>query len=942
MVTTFKGLANKWIVLALLLASLGAVLAITLLPLGAQTGPIEFPENSEEAVADFTAVDPEGTSSATTWAVVTDATLSDDIDADDVADSALFAISKDGVLTFNDAPDFEAPAGGTADDSNTYSLVISAKVGSETSYEVVTVEVTNVDEPADTGIELSLVQPREGSRIRVLFTDKVGNPFLGADGASLSPAINADYPTGAAASGIVDPDRGKDDADTTAIPAEDVNWQWSRGSSRTGTFTDIEDATGPVYTVVDDDRTRYLRVTATYEDREGEGKTLMATSIYPTLLLRRDNVAPKFADNVPATPDPIDLPQAEIADGSGEGTVVGSYAAARETAHGERLTYFLEGATTAAQADFFQIDRATGQVTVGLGKTIQDEADTHANVEGEVEPSGGFIVRIRAVDGYEDIQANPITQNFGTGDLTITVDGEDENPVFSAGKTSHEFDENAAVDTAFYDFNAHDPETSGSGEATFALSGPDMGDFTLAADGGLTFNAIPNFESPADANKDNIYEITVKASAASTIGGDAQPEKSTSINVMVTVKNVDEPGEVALSARNPRIGVPISARVVSDTDGAVSGITWRWERDDQGSAGSPSTCSAITADQWEAAKGDGANMATYTPQLADDGKCLRAVASYTDPAGTGGTANEVSDVAVVKARNLAPMFEEGMETRYVQENTLVTGVVVEDDDGTTASTATPNADLVTADDSNDAEPDATDGPIDYNLSGPDAMYFTIDSTGDPDLTDSAGGTVAPVAGQIRVSSAGSGKLDYETRRTYRVTVTATDRSGLSNSISVVINITDLDEGPEIMQGRLAVSGPPLIAYTSMSTDDVATYTVVGVDANGTTWDLSGDDAGDFSISADGVLTFNSPPNHASPMDANGDNAYEVTIEAESGMSMDTLDVTVTVGMMVAAEARTDISQYTNQERFDLDGNGIVDDSEVRQVLRIWAQDNPGN
>ena len=46
-----------------------------------------------------------------------------------------------------------------------------------------------------------------------------------------------------------------------------------------------------------------------------------------------------------------------------------------------------------------------------------------------------------------------------------------------------------------------------------------------------------------------------------------------------------------------------------------------------------------------------------------------------------------------------------------------------------------------------------------------------------------------------------------------------------------------------------------------------------------------------------MLTFNTPPDFASPADANGDNIYEVTVEATSGDgdSEADKDVTVTVG-----------------------------------------------
>ena len=51
------------------------------------------------------------------------------------------------------------------------------------------------------------------------------------------------------------------------------------------------------------------------------------------------------------------------------------------------------------------------------------------------------------------------------------------------------------------------------------------------------------------------------------------------------------------------------------------------------------------------------------------------------------------------------------------------------------------------------------------------------------------------SGQIKV---GTGtKLDYETKSSYMVTVTATDSFGLSDSVDVIITVTDVNEGPTI-------------------------------------------------------------------------------------------------------------------------------------------------
>ena len=62
----------------------------------------------------------------------------------------------------------------------------------------------------------------------------------------------------------------------------------------------------------------------------------------------------------------------------------------------------------------------------------------------------------------------------------------------------------------------------------------------------------------------------------------------------------------------------------------------------------------------------------------------------------------------------------------------------------------------------------------YALSGDDEMYFTIDNMG-----------------QIKVGA--DAMLDYETKETYMVTVTATDSQMATDTIDVTIMVTDVDE-----------------------------------------------------------------------------------------------------------------------------------------------------
>ena len=122
------------------------------------------------------------------------------------------------------------------------------------------------------------------------------------------------------------------------------------------------------------------------------------------------------------------------------------------------------------------------------------------------------------------------------------------------------------------------------------------------------------------------------------------------------------------------------------------------------------------------------------------------------------------------------------------------------------------------------------------------------------------------------------------------TYTVADGSGddaLTDTGTVTVSVT-----PKV--SRIEPPGSGQIVYEENGTGSVATYTAVG----SPTWQLKGDDSGDFSIDSGGGLTFNSPPDFESPADADGLNDYAVTVVAtvRSGGSTVSapLDVTVTV------------------------------------------------
>ena len=140
--SSYKGASRALGVTALL-----AVLAVGLLFLlpgglvrAQDAGTIGYPENGTDAVATFTAVDPEA--DHITWSL-------SGVDAD------RFTIVG-GVLRFSSSPDYEnaADAGG----DNTYVVMVIASDGTNSDTEDVEIEVTNVDEAGT--VMLTTLQPQ--------------------------------------------------------------------------------------------------------------------------------------------------------------------------------------------------------------------------------------------------------------------------------------------------------------------------------------------------------------------------------------------------------------------------------------------------------------------------------------------------------------------------------------------------------------------------------------------------------------------------------------------------------------------------------------------------------------------------------------------------------------------------------------------------------------
>ena len=169
-----------------------------------------------------------------------------------------------------------------------------------------------------------------------------------------------------------------------------------------------------------------------------------------------------------------------------------------------------------------------------------------------------------------------------------------------------------------------------------------------------------------------------------------------------------------------------------------------------------------------------------------------------------------------------------------------------------------------------------------------------------------------------------GPADADTNNVYMVTVKA-EAGGEMGEVAVTVMVTNVDE-LEMVSGQASVS------YAENDEDAVATYTASGPMADDAMWTLMGDDAGDFSISSAGVLSFRSSPDFENPTDADMDNTYMVTVKAEAGGEMAMQPVTVTV---TNVDETTEPEPDTLMERYDTNKDGEIQKSEVITAINDY-------
>ncbi|MGZ8286175.1 MAG: cadherin domain-containing protein [Allosphingosinicella sp.] len=470
------------------------------------------------------------------------------------------------------------------------------------------------------------------------------------------------------------------------------------------------------------------------------------------------------------------------------------------------ITYSIAGGADALR---FTINASTGLLRFVSNPNFEAPAD-----------GGGdnvYQVIVRASDGdLTDVQT-----------ISVTVTNVNEAPAISSnggGATaSISVGEGALAVTTVTALDVDSPVTysisGGADAARFLIDG---------ATGALSFATNPDFEQPADADGNNVYLVTVRAS-------DGQLADTQALSI--TVADVNE------------------RPIITSNGGGTSAVV-------QLDEGQTAVTQVIASDP------DGPNPLTYsiTGGFNADLFTIDAVTGgllFIDaPAYVAGADNVYSVTVTASDGELSSFQSIQIAIRDVNHVTIVSDGGLDDVQLSIDENQTHVTNVSAVDE---------DGlPLTYSITGgEDAALFTIDAQ-----TGALSFTAGPDYEQPE---------DWYGDNRYKVEVTASDGTA-SDSQGMIIIVNDLAvEGFSITSDGGGDSATVAVAENGTAVTMVAaggpgavTYSIVG-----------GADAADFTIdSTTGALAFASAPDFEGTADVDHDNVYEVIVRAGNGLSSD--------------------------------------------------------
>ena len=247
--------------------------------------------------------------------------------------------------------------------------------------------------------------------------------------------------------------------------------------------------------------------------------------------------------------------------------------------------------------------------------------------------------------------------------------------------------------------------------------------------------------------------------------------------------------------------------------------------------------------------GSGTNRTvTITPALNQYGGPVTITLTVNDGVATTQMTFEVTVIAVNDAPTISPATMPLSETAI--NGSLIGSVVSDDVDVGDTHT--------------------------FSIIGGDPLgAFSIDNTG-------------------RLFVADEAQLDFETVPTWSLTVEVRDAVGATATAVMTINLIDENDNNPVITSN----GGGSTVSLSLAENTTVVTNVTSTDADAGTvvsYSISGNDVGLFQIDAtSGALSFRLPTDYETPLDAGGNNEYEVTVMATDGVRTDSQALLVSV------------------------------------------------
>ena len=174
------------------------------------------------------------------------------------------------------------------------------------------------------------------------------------------------------------------------------------------------------------------------------------------------------------------------------------------------------GTITGYVVEYTEKENTAGDAAALPWKELTRTSSLTANHPG-LKPETKRWYRVAAINSKgRGVASDPVSE---------TTDVLPAGPTIS-GMTAVDYEENGTEAVATYEVMGLEDGAT----ARWDVSGTDADDFNISSGGALSFKTPPDFENAADADTNNVYEVTVEAGDGTNTG---------SLNVRVTVTDQD-------------------------------------------------------------------------------------------------------------------------------------------------------------------------------------------------------------------------------------------------------------------------------------------------------------------------------------------------------------------------------------------------------------------